>query len=81
MSYIVSVVPLMIIFYPTLQVEPLEAMTRIGFYLAFPLALAVSMAFVAVGYFLKGGEVPFVANSVIHRAADNSSCASGLKVS
>lgn len=70
-SYVISLIPLSIVFYPTLQVEPIEALTRIFFYLGFPLAIAVSILLIAAQYVLGKEENSNLAYSGIHNAADS----------
>ncbi len=80
-SYIISIIPLIFAFYPTFQVEPFEAITRICFYLAFPLAIAVSLVIISVKHFLGFDDVHSLAHSSIYKAAEGPSINSGRKAS
>ena len=51
-SYLVSVLPLIYIFLPSIQVSPVEAIVRICFYLAFPMAMALSLVIVSAKHLL-----------------------------
>ena len=80
-SYLFSIVPLSIIFYPTFQVAPFEAVMRIGFYLGFPLAIAISLVVVALREIMGFSSYSLEARSVVHKAAENTAGTSALKVS
>lgn len=81
MSYLVCVVPLIYAFFPTFQVAPVDAIVRICFYLAFPLAMGLSLVIVAARHLLGFDHYATMAHSRVHGAADDSAMQSGLKVS
>lgn len=79
-SYLFSIIPLSIVFYPTFQVAPFEAIMRIGFYLGFPLAIVISLAVIVLKELMGFSNYSADAESAIHKAADGS-VARELKVS
>lgn len=80
-SYLISVLPLAYVVYPTLSASPVEAVARICFYYGFPMAMVISMVIVALGHLFGMGGMRDAAYDSIHRAAESSSASSGLKVS
>lgn len=80
-SYLVSVLPLIYAFLPSFQVSPFEAIARICFYLAFPLAIALSLVIIAIKQYLGFNVEDSISNSDVHRAADNAALNTGVKVS
>jgi len=80
-SYLLSIVPLSIVFYPTFQVAPFEAVMRIGFYLGFPLAIVISLTVVVLKELMGFDDYSAEAVSAIHKAAEDLAVASELKVS
>lgn len=76
-SYLLSVVPLTYIFYPTFLINPLDASMRIFFYLGFPLAVVIGLVIVAAKYFMGIDDY----SSHIHSAAELAGADSGLKAS
>lgn len=81
MSYLVCIIPLIYAFLPTFQVSPVEAVTRICFYLAFPLAISLTAVIIAVKQLFGTDHYNEMAHSHLHGAADNAAIKSGLKVS
>lgn len=77
MSYLVVVLPLIYAFFPSFQVAPIEAITRICFYLAFPLAIGLSLVIISAKHLLGFDDYSLMA----HRAADNTAANPGLKAS
>ncbi len=80
-SYLISVLPLIYAFFPSFQVAPIEAITRICFYMAFPLAIALSIMFIAVKHLLGFDGYGSLVHTGVHSAADNASIQTELKVS
>lgn len=80
-SYLFSIVPLAIFLFPTVQIASFEALTRIGFYLGFPLAIVISLAVIVVRHLVGDHSIVSMVQSATHNAAHHKPAGAELKAS